>query len=149
VPSFAEHINAKRIVFLESTTKKAALQEMVNALANDGVLQDPAWFLQAIYEREELMPTALGIGIAVPHAKVPRGQSFGLALGLHTEGIEFGALDGQPVQVIVMIAQPVNETERYLRFLAQIATFLKNPGNFNAILGAPDEQAVVDIVRNA
>jgi len=149
VPSFFDLITPKRVVFLQSSAKDEVLRRMVSVLAADHGVPGEEAFRRAIFEREALMTTALGIGIAVPHARIPANCPFALALGLHTEGIEFGALDEQPVQVAVMIAQPDGAADPYLEILAQVATFLKNPGNFNAILGAPDAATVVEIVRKA
>ena len=149
MPTFFELVTPRCVVFLKGATKDEVLREMVGVLDALGALDDEERFRKAIFDREALMTTALGIGIAVPHERVPPDMPFALAVGLHTEGIDFGALDGQPVQVVVMIAQPAGATEEYLQILSQVATFLKNPANFNAILGAADEDEVVEIIRRA
>ena len=71
--------------------------------------------------------TAIGIGIAVPHEKLPPDMPSALALGGSPEGIDFGSLDEQPVQLMVIIAQLVGAKEEYLRILSRIGILLQEP----------------------
>jgi len=116
----------ERIIELTSTDKQGALRELVEVVARAPGMPDAEVVLRAIMEREELMPTGIGSGIAIPHCKDSRIKAFGVALGRTRRPIEYGASDGQPVQVIAMIAAPDSRQDEYLRLLSRVTKFLKN-----------------------
>jgi len=77
-------------------------------------------------ERERLGSTALGGGVAAPHCRVDRLAKPLVALGVHRQGIGFGAPDGEPVKVFVVIATPTSAPGSHLRLLADIARSLRD-----------------------
>jgi mannitol/fructose-specific phosphotransferase system IIA component (Ntr-type) len=82
--------------------------------------------IEAIMEREAIMSTGIGLGIAIPYAKIESVTDFVVGLGKSTEGIDFNSLDEKPVHFLVMIAGPKNQQERYLQLLAKITLKLKD-----------------------
>src|SRR5688572_1903980 len=99
---------------LKGSDKTAVLSELVSLVPevrNEPTLRDS--FLQALLEREKLHTTAIGEGIALPHARAPMGGILKrslLVLGRHPAGIHYGALDNKPVQLFFLLASP-NLTE--------------------------------------
>ena len=93
---------------LYCTEKEDAIKELLNALVIDGVLDlsREKSTLEQILEREKVATTAIGRGIAVPHAKSKFAERFGLAIGLSDDGIDFGARDGSPTRVIFLWVCP-------------------------------------------
>ena len=89
-------------------------------------MTDGARLLAAIHEREKIMSTGIGLGIAIPHAKIPSVKDFVVGFAKIDQGIDFNSLDGKPVHFVVMIAGPDHQQERYLQLLARITLKLKD-----------------------
>ena len=126
--SLEKIIPPARVTILESTDKQGALRELAGTIALADEVRDADRLLEAIFEREKIMSTGIGLGIAIPHAKIPSVTEFVVALGKSAKGIEFNSLDGKPVHFVVMIAGPDNQQERYLQLLARITLKLKDAG---------------------
>jgi len=131
-------IPPERVKVLESTDKESALREMAALASQAPEVQDAERLLEAIFEREEIMSTGIGLGIAIPHAKISAVTDFVVALGKAAKPIEFNSLDGVPVDFIVLIAGPDNQQERYLQLLARITLKLKDAGVRRSLREAQD-----------
>lgn len=93
---------------LESTKRDDAIRELVDALISAGAagkeLRDD--FIKAIIKRENRGSTGFGHGVAVPHVKHEKVGQMAIAVGISQEGVEFNALDGQPVHSIFLLLSP-------------------------------------------
>lgn len=116
----------ERVVLLESSTKDDALKELASVVGKAGEVQDVDLLVAAILEREAIMSTGIGLGIAIPHAKIESISDFVVGLGKSERGLEFNSLDNKPVHFLVMIAGPRDQQERYLQLLAKITLKLKD-----------------------
>jgi mannitol/fructose-specific phosphotransferase system IIA component (Ntr-type) len=119
-------IAPERILDLGGVEKDAVLREMVDAIARVPGLPGREALLQAIIEREALMPTGIGLGLAIPHCKDSRIKNFAVALGRSSAPIDYGSADRQPVRLLAMIAAPDNRQDEYLRLLSRVTKLLKN-----------------------
>ncbi len=120
-----DHLNPKHVVELVARTKDGVLEEMVAAVATSPDVTDEAALLQAVREREALLSTGIGLGIAIPHARIASVERFVVGVGRSLEGVEFGSIDGKPVTIVVLIAGPQDAQKPYLELLAQISKRLK------------------------
>jgi PTS system nitrogen regulatory IIA component len=118
----------ERVTILAATTKEEALAELAALLARAPEVRDAKALLDALLERERIMSTGIGLGIAVPHAKIPSVKEFVVGFGKSEKGLDFNSLDGKPVHFVVMIAGPDDQQERYLQLLARITLKLKDAG---------------------
>ncbi|MDD7986238.1 PTS sugar transporter subunit IIA [Lentisphaera marina] len=118
------YIDRQRIIFLEATDINSALQEMVDASRNK--INKPANFLEALINREELMSTGFGFGIAYPHAKTVDIDEFFVTIGISKSGIDWKSFDQKDAQLIFMIGGPDGQQDVYLKLLAGLSSFLKN-----------------------
>ena len=121
-------IPPERVILLDATTKEEALRRLAAVVATSPEVTDGARLLAALHEREKIMSTGIGLGIAIPHAKIPSVRDFVVGFAKVDQGIDFNSLDGKPVHFIVMIAGPDNQQERYLQLLARITLKLKDAG---------------------
>jgi len=105
---------------LEGKTKKEVFAELTGiiAAAHPGCGQAP--LLEALWEREHKLSTGIAPGIAIPHAFCGGIEGIGGALGVSQEGIEYDALDSEPVYVVFMLAIGEPAKEHHLRVLNQI-----------------------------
>ena len=140
-------LSPERILFLDNPPKAEVVNQLVNALATAPAVTDAAALRKAIFAREKILSTGIGLGIAVPHAKIPEVTEFVISVGLSTKGVEFDAIDAQPANVIVMIAGPDGQQDRYLKLLAHTTLTLKNAKNRNALLAAGTSEAVWNLLN--
>ena len=118
---------------LGGRTRREAISVLTRALADSSAL-DHARIEAAVWAREELVPTGLGHGIAVPHARLAGLRAPLLAVGLSREGIDFNSPDGQPAHLIFLLLTPSEENTTQLELLADIArTFRDEPARARAL----------------
>lgn len=120
-----DHLDPARVLDLTATTKDAALEELVDAAAMCTAVGDRDALLEAVRERENKLSTGIGLGIAVPHARIASMHEFVVVVGRHPAGLEFGSIDGKPVHIVVLIAGPREAKTPYLELLAQLSKRLK------------------------
>ena len=99
---------------------------MVDCLAQSAAISAPEEIYNAILEREKLLSTGFGLGLAIPHAKLKAIKEFAVGLGIHKSGVQFDSLDEKPVHVLVMILGPDSQQEDYLKVLSRVTAFLKD-----------------------
>ena len=126
--------------------KEDVLSELARLLGEGdaGVAQQ---VLAGLLDREEVMSTGIGHGIAIPHARLAAVTEMRLALARYPHGVPFQSLDDQPVLLAFGVIGPPAETERHVKLLARIARLVKQPGAVHEMLHAPDAGAVVEILR--
>jgi len=140
-------IPRERVVDLRATTKREALRELADLLAGDPNVTDLRAFLGAIYKREELVSTGVGLGVAIPHVKIPEVRDYVFAVGRKVEGIEFDSLDGQPVRLVFMIGASDKQTRDFVKMLARVMRLLKNGATRVKLLEAALPDEFLDILR--
>ena len=110
-------------------------------------ITNPGELKKSIIEREGIMSTGIGLGIAIPHAKIASVKDFAIAVGICREGIDFGAIDDRLVHIIVMIATPEREKDNYVRVLAKVVRILKSEEVRKGLIEARDAGAVEAVIR--
>ncbi|HRI87366.1 MAG TPA: PTS sugar transporter subunit IIA [Candidatus Hydrogenedentes bacterium] len=135
------------IIFQSGITKHEALDQLAEAIANLGVVSDVEKFLHALRERENVMSTGIGSGVAIPHVRIDSITKPTVGIGISHEGIEFNTLDNKPVHIVILFAMPTGSQKEYLGLLAHVMTAMKAPG-FRYELGACETQeAVVELLK--
>lgn len=141
-----DHLNPRHVVEIQSRTKDGILEEMVRAVATSPSVTDEAALLQAVREREQLLSTGIGLGIAIPHARIATVERFVVGVGRCLQGVEFGSIDGKPVTIVVLIAGPQDAQKPYLELLAQISKRLKLHEVRTQIVGGATADQVVSLL---
>ena len=100
-------------------------------------------FIKALFDREAVTTTAIGNGIAGPHARLAHLDRCTISLGIAATGIAWNARDEQPVSLIVLIAAREQERTEHLRLLAAVATQLRDPRRREAVLAAGTAPEVI------
>lgn len=139
---FGIEIEASQICIIEgSPSKHDALELLIQSVGQHPAIEDCEAFSKAIFERESVMSTGIGDGIAIPHVRIPEVSRATLGVGIAPEGIEFDALDNKPVHVLVLFATPEGSDKEYLGLLAQVMLALRNTELFDDLLAceAPEE----------
>ena len=115
----------EHIVELKGADKASVLRELAFIAARAKGMPAPEVVLEAIKEREALLSTGIGVGIAIPHCKDKRVKDFSVALGRSARPVEYGSSDGVPVRILAMIVAPDSRQDEYLRLLSRVTKFLR------------------------
>lgn len=124
-----------------ASSKRALLTEMANSLST----MDPDRVLEVVMAREHLGSTGIGHGVAIPHGRVPDLNHPVVALVRHNAGIEFDAIDGKPVHIVILLLVPDNEDRTHLELLAKLARILQQSHIRDAIMQADSPQLISEI----
>ncbi len=133
-------------VGLESLDKEECFEEMIDLLVRADRILDRAGALEAIRQREAQGTTGIGQGVAIPHGKHPAISSLTAALGTSADGLEFDAVDGDPVHVVFLLLAPVNDPGPHVRALAEIARLVQTPGFYRKLIEAETAAEALDIL---
>lgn len=110
---------------LNVETKGEALEALVKLLDTQGYLNDPEEFLTDVLLREEEGVTGLGDGIAIPHGKSDGVKKTVIAIGKNKKGLDWGSLDDEVVEVIILFAvKKTDETTLHIKMLQKVAILL-------------------------
>ena len=121
------YLQVPLIAFLDAENRNDAINALIDLLAHSGVIEKREEFRQAIFEREALVSTGIGMGVAVPHAKLESFQDFFIAVGIQQKkGIEWDAIDQAPVRLIFLIGGPNNRQTEYLQILSCLTAAIKD-----------------------
>ncbi len=140
-----ELVTVDRITDLHTSSKDEVLEEMIKLLENSKNVTDVEEFRTKIFEREQIQSTGVGVGMAIPHVKIPSISDFVIAIGRHQAGIDFDSLDKKPTHIVVMIGCNNSQSGDFLRVLARLVTKLKEVDLQKRILEAPSLEAVRDL----
>lgn len=102
---------------------------------------------RAIREREAVLSTGIGHGIALPHARTPALASLEMAVGTTAGPVEFGAVDERPVRLVWMLAAPVSASGLHVRTLARISGLLRDDAVRERLVGAGSPQEFLARLR--
>ncbi len=131
-----DYISKDRIFVFERMEKDEVMTALCDAVASSDSIVDKDMFHADIVERENIMSTGIGLGIAIPHAKSDYARDIVIAIGVVKEGVDWGALDNAPVNFVVMIAANTEQHNDYLKVLAKVALVLKSEKKRMTLLNA-------------
>ncbi len=114
---------------LKSKSKREVMEELVGLAARSNMIKDRQELLEDILAREELVTTGVGYGVAFPHAKTGAAKSIVIAFGRSEKGIEFEAMDHQPVQLFFLIAAPEDAVGAHLNVMSSLSFMMRSEDN--------------------
>ncbi len=114
-------------VGLPSAGKRETLARLVDLVVAGGLAQDKARLLEALEQREQVVSTGVGNGVAIPHADLPEIEAPRLALGLFPDGVDFDSLDEEPVYIAFVLLGTPRTPGLHMKILARIARLSKDP----------------------
>ena len=140
-------LDLSRITIMDSGTKNEALQNLIELLTSAPGLKSRKELEDAIFHREKLMSTGIGLGVAVPHVRLPSIKSMSIAIGINKrEIVDYESLDNQPVRIMVMVAAGKGQHQEYIRLLAYLSSILKEPEIRQRLFDAQDTRVIYDII---
>ncbi|MBF0279132.1 MAG: PTS sugar transporter subunit IIA [SAR324 cluster bacterium] len=146
--SIAEYLKRECIVVNPSSNDKDALiKELAERLLEHHPEVDRAEAMEALFEREKLMSTGIGEGVAIPHARIQSCSDVSMAFALQRKGVDFNALDSKPVKLVFLIFFPKEKVNLQLRTLAMVSRILQRGGLNKSLLKAESPEEVLDIFK--
>ncbi|MDE3055338.1 MAG: PTS sugar transporter subunit IIA [Verrucomicrobiota bacterium] len=134
------------ILFLDVETREEAIDALVNCFDATGRLPSKEAFRAAVFYREKLVSTGIGVGVAIPHAKIKSCTQFSIAIGIQRQkGIEWESIDLSPVRLIFLIGGPEDRQSDYLQLLSQLTSAVKNIEVRKALLKATHVDQVLEL----
>lgn len=128
------------------TGKEEAIDKLVGLMEAGGRLKDKAGYKEGILKREALGSTAVGDGIAIPHAKVAAVKEPGLSAMVVPKGVDYEAFDGSLSHLFFMIAAPEGEADVHLEALSRLSTLLMDPDFKNDLTNAGSKEEFLQLI---
>jgi PTS system fructose-specific IIA component/PTS system nitrogen regulatory IIA component len=134
---------------LKATGKEAAIRELVGTLRREKRIaeEDAPDIVEALLRREELGSTGIGRGIAVPHTKNERVRTMVGAFGRSSTGIEFHAIDGQPVHCIFLLLSPKDAPREHMDALRAVTLLVRDDGFCQRLREAAGAAEITALLR--
>jgi len=135
------------ILNLGVRTKSDVLAEMTAALAKVEPQIEPDRLHEVLLEREALQSTGIGDGVAIPHGKVGGLDRLVATFARSVEGVDFESIDGQPTHHLFMLVVPEHSGGKYLKALARISRFFRDPAFRERLTGADTLDDVLNAIE--
>lgn len=134
---------------LEATDKRAVIRELVDLLADAGLVPDADELERIVWERERQRSTGIGEGLAIPHGKSAATDRLLMAIGRPAGPIEFESFDGQPVRLVVLLVSPPDRTSDHIQALSRISRVMADGTFRNKVYKAESREALIELLESA
>lgn len=131
---------------LEADTKSEVITRLIEILVRNAKLKEPAAAQAAVLQREELMTTGVGKGVALPHGKYADTEDVLISCGISKKGVDFDAIDGQPVHIFVLLLTPEKYPNKHLKLLSKFSRILDITACREKLLAANSAAEIVTIL---
>ena len=131
---------------LDETDKEKVLGRMVEMLAKSGRIGDPGKLLRSLLERERIMTTGIGHGIAVPHTVCDEVREQTISLARIPRGADFDSLDREPVYFVFLLVGPPSASGTHLKTLARISRLVQHTDFVKSIQQADAEDDILRVL---
>ena len=140
-----DFIRPQLLLTLDAENRLAAIRALATAIAGEGLSSQASSLEKAVLHREKLISTGIGLGISIPHARLEICEDFYVAFGIAKRGVDWNAIDDEPVRLIAMVIGPQDRQRDYLQLLSQLTLFLREDNHRKRLLAAncPAELASV------
>ncbi len=144
--NLTDYINENGIFFIDKNKKFPVLDELIQKAHELGKIPDKVKFKKAIEKREIVMSTGIGMGIAIPHAKISGINKFFVIAGILKEPIDWDSIDNKPVKAVFLIGGPPDQQNQYLKLISQIIVNVKNDIKREALFKAGNVQDIIQLI---
>lgn len=133
---------------LESEDKDELFEEMVQLFVDTGAIRDREAALTALRDREAKMSTGIARWIGLPHGKLAEAKGLLMAVGISRRGIEYDALDGEPVYVVIMVFAEIGNPGPHIEALAEISRLFCLPGFTERVRGVTTAKQLLQMIKD-
>ena len=140
-----QHLDPKMVNFVSGKTRDQVIHTLVETLVREKKVKEVDPLFHAIIEREKIVTTGIGMGVAIPHAKLKEYDDFFIAIGILENGVDWDALDNNPVRLVFLIGGPDDKQTEYLQILSSLTLAVKDEERRKKILNAKSPEEVVKL----
>lgn len=133
------------IAELNSTDKESAINELIDLFNNDLRVDDIEKVRQAVLDREKIMSTGVGKGFAIPHGKTDSVKEIIAAFGRKKDGIEYDALDGNPVNLIFLLVGRDTMISAHIKLLSRVSRMMNKDDFRLRLLNAETSEEIMNV----
>ena len=134
---------------LRATTAEEAISELSALLCDAIDCHDSGTMVKLLLEREELGSTAVGHGVALPHARILNLDGFHVAVGISEKGVDFHAANHDESQIVILLVGPMEGSSLYLKALARIARLARDDSLRARLLRCKSSEEAVTAIHDA
>lgn len=131
---------------LQNTEKEKIIEEMIDLLAQTKKLRDRNLALAKVLERERVMSTGMGEGVAIPHAKTEAVDELVAAFGITSSDVDFQAIDEKPVRLVFLLVGPMDPTGPHLQALSRISRLMHRKDFRDRLIAAHSAEEVIEAI---
>lgn len=132
---------------IDASDREEVLRTLSDRLAEHQVIESADELYAKLMEREQLGSTGVGAGVAIPHCKLGELSRVVLAIGITRRGVEFSAVDTEPVRLFFLVVSPTDAPAVHLQVLAAISRWLKQDSHASRVLELRDPQAIYRLLE--
>lgn len=145
-----ELLSIERIrIPLQSTSKDELLRELVDVCVEAHDIEDHEDVLRAVREREAVLSTGIGNGVAIPHGKSAAVPGLRMAAGRSLAPVDFDALDGEPVSLFFLLVGPESAAGPHIKALSRISRLVRRDDVRERLIAARDAGEFLEALREA
>lgn len=131
----------------EVSNKSECLEKMIDLIYSAGMIEDKDLFRKAVLEREEIMSTGIGRGLAIPHGRSATVKHLSCTLFTLQNPIDYESIDDEPVSIIFMLTIPIDSPNEYMKILGQISKFMRDEVQRNDLLSVILNREAFNMVK--
>ncbi|MEE9119019.1 MAG: PTS sugar transporter subunit IIA [Calditrichia bacterium] len=135
-------------ISLTGTNRDECIKELIDKLATARTLKNTDSIFDAVLEREEIMTTGVGNGIAIPHCKHTDSPEFAVCLGIQPKGIDFQSIDKKNVNIIFLLVGPENNPGLHIKLLSRISRLMSNEELRQQLLECKSDKEAFDLIHD-
>ncbi|MBP6126174.1 MAG: PTS sugar transporter subunit IIA [Leptotrichiaceae bacterium] len=145
--NIADYIKVEAIELdLKSKNKNSVIKELYENIKKLGLVKDEEGALKDLFAREEMGSTGIGKNVALPHAKTDAVDELIMTVGISREGIEYGGIDEENVNIFFMFLCPMDKTQEYLKTLARISRLIREDKFREKLIKSKTPNEIVEII---
>ena len=143
-----ESLSPERVFLTQAADKESLLNFLVDSLGSSGEVLNTEALREAVFMRENLMSTGIGLGVGVPHARISPVRRLITAVAVNDRILpDYESIDGGPVRIVFLVAGRPDQQSNYVRLLSAVSRIIKDPARREAILHAPSPETLFDSLR--
>ncbi len=142
-----DYLTTDCIFFSDASDKETVFNLAIKRAFDTGKLSRIDDFTEAIKKREDLISTGIGLGIAIPHAKIAGIKDFFITCVILKYGVEWESIDKQPVRIVFLIGGPADRQTDYLKILSKLILIIRNSSRRENLLKAKTPEEVMNIFK--
>jgi fructose-specific phosphotransferase system IIA component len=135
-------------ISLSGKNRDDCIRELIDKLAAAQTINSADSIFDAVLEREKIMTTGVGNGIAIPHCKHSDSSQFSVCLGIQSKGIDFQSIDKKDVNIIFLLVGPEDNPGLHIKLLSRISRLMSNEELRQQLLECKSDKEAFDLIHD-